>query len=153
MVMTILPRFGAWSCGMISIKQVSLNDVKRHIFAANYIINKVKNKVILQAESLQLWLIDLKKILTNWPQFNPLLFTSLFLHNHSLKQIFLNKLNWHKPLYERWVHPSKENNDINFLSFSCSATTSLEQTAKMNSLKLEMPDKRSIILIGQNKST
>ena len=32
-----IPRLGAWYCGIISIKQVSLNDVKRHILAPNCI--------------------------------------------------------------------------------------------------------------------
>lgn len=32
----VSPRLGAWSRGMISMKQVSLKDVSRHIFAANY---------------------------------------------------------------------------------------------------------------------
>lgn len=39
MIMMALPRCGAWYNGKISIKQVSLNDVRRHIFAANYIRN------------------------------------------------------------------------------------------------------------------
>lgn len=30
-----LPRLGVWDCGTISMKQVSLNDVRRQIFAAN----------------------------------------------------------------------------------------------------------------------
>ena len=40
MVMMALPRCGAWYSGIISMKQVSLNDVRRHIFAENYIKNK-----------------------------------------------------------------------------------------------------------------
>jgi len=39
-IMMVLPRCGAWYNGIISIKQVSLNDVRRHIFAENYIRNK-----------------------------------------------------------------------------------------------------------------
>lgn len=31
----LIPRSGAWCCGTISIKQVSLNDVNKQIFAAN----------------------------------------------------------------------------------------------------------------------
>ena len=37
-IFLVLPRLGAWFRGMISIKQVSLNDVKRHIFASNCIL-------------------------------------------------------------------------------------------------------------------
>jgi hypothetical protein len=36
----VLPRCGAWYSGIISMKQVSLNDVRRHILAANYIKDK-----------------------------------------------------------------------------------------------------------------
>lgn len=32
-----LPRLGDWYCGVISIKQVSLKDVNKQIFAANCI--------------------------------------------------------------------------------------------------------------------
>lgn len=37
MAMKVLRHFGSVFCGVISTKHVSLNDVKRQIFAANYI--------------------------------------------------------------------------------------------------------------------
>jgi hypothetical protein len=43
----VLPRCGAWYSGIISMKQVSLNDVRRHILAANYIKNKKRYVIIL----------------------------------------------------------------------------------------------------------
>ena len=50
MVMKVLPRSGALCSGMISMKQVSLNDVRRRIFAANYteIRNAIKHSQSIQ---------------------------------------------------------------------------------------------------------
>jgi len=42
----VLPRCGAWYSGIISMKQVSLNDVRRHILAANYIKKNKKQEML-----------------------------------------------------------------------------------------------------------
>lgn len=108
----MIPRLGAWYCGTISIKHVSLKEVKRHIFTANCTW-EVYNMMDYQKKVLAVCNQNTKRLITGFWLSIKVMVAPLFFHFNLTSiswlvglQILLIKSRTHCTRLPLWEDPN-----------------------------------------------